>query len=108
MNGWRPVVTGAPGLLTGCATVLVVFTSVGAGRPAPAATFTRDIAPVMDAACASCHRSGGPAPFSLITYDEVRRRATQIAAVTARGYMPPWKAEPESGEFVGQRRLTAR
>ncbi len=71
-------------------------------------TFTRDIAPLMYAACASCHREGGPAPFSLITYDQVRRRATQIADVTRSGFMPPWKAEPESGAFVGQRRLSAR
>src|SRR5262245_17832509 len=71
-------------------------------------TFTRDIAPVMYAACAPCHRPDGPAPFSLITYEQVRRRATQIVDVTARRYMPPWKAEPESGDFEGQRRLTAR
>jgi Flp pilus assembly protein TadD len=71
-------------------------------------TFARDVAPLMYEACASCHREGGPAPFSLITYDQVRRRATQIAAVTRSGFMPPWKAEPESGDFVGQPRLTAR
>jgi Flp pilus assembly protein TadD len=74
----------------------------------PEVTFARDIAPVMYEACASCHREGGPAPFSLLTYDQVRRRATQIADVTRRRFMPPWKAEPESGDFVGQRRLSAR
>jgi Flp pilus assembly protein TadD len=73
-----------------------------------AVTFTRDIAPVMYAACAPCHRDGGPGPFSLITYDQVRRRAAQIADVTRRRFMPPWKAEAESGDFVGQRRLSAR
>jgi len=71
-------------------------------------TFTRDIAPLMYDACATCHREGGPAPFSLITYDQVRRRATQIADVTRSRFMPPWKAEPESGDFVGQRRLSPR
>ena len=45
----------------------------------PEVTFARDVAPLMYEACASCHREGGPAPFSLITYDQVRRRATQIA-----------------------------
>src|SRR5438552_18689174 len=71
-------------------------------------TFTRDVAPLMYETCATCHRDGGPAPFSLITYDQVRRHATQIADVTRSGFMPPWKAEPESGAFVGQRRLSAR
>ena len=69
-------------------------------------TFTRDIAPIVFNACASCHRPGGPGPFSLTTYDEVRRRATQIAQVTKSRFMPPWKVEPAVGHFVGQRPLT--
>jgi Flp pilus assembly protein TadD len=81
---------------------------MAAAPQAPEVSFARDVAPLMYDACASCHREGGPAPFSLITYDQVRRRATQIAAVTRSGFMPPWKAEPESGDFVGQRRLSAR
>ena len=53
----------------------------------------------------SCHRAGGPGPFPLTTYDEVRRRATQIAQVTRSRFMPPWKVEPGVGHFVGQRPL---
>jgi Flp pilus assembly protein TadD len=71
-------------------------------------TFARDIAPIVYEACGVCHRDDGPGPFSLLTYEQVRRRATQIAVVTRRGFMPPWKAEPEAGHFVGQRRLTDR
>ena len=71
-------------------------------------TFTRDVAPIVFASCASCHRPGGPGPFSLTTYDEVRRRATQIVDVTRRRFMPPWKVEPGVGHFVGQRPLTDR
>jgi len=41
----------------------------------------------------------------LTTYDEVRRRATQIAQVTRSRFMPPWKVEPGVGHFVGQRPL---
>ncbi len=65
-------------------------------------TFTKDVAPIVFTSCVSCHRKGGPAPFSLTTYDEVRRRATQIAAVTKSRFMPPWKVEPGLGHFVGQ------
>jgi len=67
-------------------------------------TFTKDIAPILYAHCASCHQPDGPAPFSLLTYTDARRRAVQIAKVTASRYMPPWKPEP--GDFVGERRLT--
>ena len=69
-------------------------------------TFTKDIAPIVFKSCVSCHRKGGPAPFSLATYDEVRRRATQIATVTKSRFMPPWKVEPSLGHFVGQDPLT--
>lgn len=69
-------------------------------------TFTRDIAPIIFTSCVSCHRRGGPAPFSLATYDDVRRRAAQIAEVTSSRFMPPWKVEPGVGHFVGQHPLT--
>jgi Flp pilus assembly protein TadD len=97
------------------------LTAVVAGRPAPNAitravgciiadfrpvTFSRDIAPLVFDKCATCHRPNGPAPFSLLTYTDVRQRATQIAAVTASGFMPPWKAESDVGDFVGQKRLS--
>jgi tetratricopeptide (TPR) repeat protein/mono/diheme cytochrome c family protein len=69
-------------------------------------TFTAHIAPILFEHCASCHRPGEAAPFSLLTYDEVRRHATQIAEATRRRYMPPWKPEPGYGEFQGARRLS--
>jgi len=75
---------------------------------AQAQTFTKDIAPIVFEACVSCHRAGGPGPFPLTTYDDVRRHATQIAKVTATRFMPPWKVEPGVGHFVGQRLLTDR
>lgn len=69
-------------------------------------TFTKDVAPILFASCGTCHRPGGVAPFSLLTYASVRQRATQIRAATKNRYMPPWKSEPGRGEFVGQRHLT--
>ena len=77
-----------------------------AGASAQDITFTKDIAPIVFKSCVSCHRKGGPAPFALTTYDEVRRRATQIATVTRSRFMPPWKVEPGVGHFVGQDPLT--
>src|SRR5262245_20474031 len=72
----------------------------------PRLTFSRDIAPIVWTRCASCHRPGEVGPFSLITYDDVRRRATQVADVTTRRVMPPWKPEPGKGDFEGERRVT--
>lgn len=91
------------------ALVISLFT-VHCSLPSVAAaqevTFTRDIAPIVFTSCVSCHRAGGPAPFGLTTYDQVRRRATQIATVTRSRFMPPWKVEPGVGHFVGQDPLT--
>jgi hypothetical protein len=69
-------------------------------------TFTRDVAPLVYARCAPCHHAGGAAPFSLIGYDEVRARARQIARVTERRYMPPWKAVGHPVAYANDRGLT--
>src|SRR5262249_40563719 len=68
-------------------------------------TFTKDIAPIVWTHCATCHRPGEIGPFSLLTYDDVKRRATQIAQVTSRRIMPPWKPVPGKGDFESSRRL---
>jgi len=90
--------------------LLLASSAVHAGparRPADQpVTFSRDIAPIVYGQCTPCHQPDGPAPFSLITYAEVRQHATQIADLTASRYMPPWKPEPGSGDFTGQRRLS--
>lgn len=68
-------------------------------------TFTREIAPLIWKRCTPCHRPGQIGPFSLISYDDVRRRAALIAAVTRTRLMPPWKPLPGHGEFSDSRRL---
>jgi len=70
-------------------------------------TFAADIAPIVYTHCATCHRPGQAAPFSLLSYDDVKRRATLIVSATARRYMPPWHATPAPGfpEFRDSRRL---
>jgi hypothetical protein len=53
------------------------------------------------AQCATCHRPGQAAPFSLLTYEDVRKRSKQIAEVVSKRYMPPWLPEPGPYEFQG-------
>ncbi|MDX1908981.1 MAG: cytochrome c [Bacteroidia bacterium] len=71
-------------------------------------TFSADIAPVVYANCTPCHRPGSAGPFSLITYEDLARRARTIARVTRDRYMPPWPADPGYRHFVGERILTER
>ena len=70
-------------------------------------SFASDIAPIVYEKCAPCHHPGEAAPFSLLTYQDVKKRAAQIAAVTRTGFMPPWLPEKGYGDFAGERRLTA-
>ncbi len=69
-------------------------------------TFTADIAPILFDNCASCHRPGENAPFSLTSYTELRPRGRQIVQATRSHQMPPWKAAPGDYAFKGDRRLT--
>lgn len=78
----------------------------GSATQARPVTFGGEIGAILFDRCVKCHHPDGPAPFSLASYPEARRRASQIAAVTASRSMPPWKAEPGFGEFVGQKTLS--
>jgi hypothetical protein len=71
----------------------------------PTVTFSHDVAPILYHNCASCHRTGGVAPFSLIAYSDAAKRARLIATVTAKRYMPPWL--PSEPRFEHERKLTA-
>ena len=92
---------------------LVVFVSAfllahpAAAQTAPTApTFTRDVAPIFFAQCATCHRPGEVAPMSLLTYKDARPWARAIATQVKNGTMPPWHADPAIGHFSNARRLT--
>ena len=78
----------------------------GIAAAADKPTFSKDIAPIVFERCASCHRPGEIGPFSLLSYSDVRQHLTQIADVTRRRVMPPWKPTAPSNEFVGDRTLS--
>jgi len=69
--------------------------------------FNRDIAPIIFRSCAVCHRPGEAAPFSLLTYSDVRRHARQIADVAKSRSMPPWLPEPQPLKFADEQRLSS-
>jgi hypothetical protein len=74
---------------------------------AGAASFHRDVEPILQRHCQDCHRPGQVAPFSLLSYDQVRKRAEDIAGVTEERSMPPWHASTtEGGPFRGARVLS--
>jgi len=77
------------------------------GPTSPAqVTFNRDIAPIIFRSCSSCHRPGEAAPFSLLTYADIKKHARQIAEATRSRVMPPWLPEPQKLRFADQLRLS--
>ncbi len=94
------------GSLAFVAILLVMMRPVPATATAPQVTFNRDIAPIIFHSCSSCHRPGEAAPFSLLTYSDVRKHARQIAEVTRSRSMPPWLPEPQQLKFSDESRLT--
>ncbi|MEZ0227711.1 MAG: redoxin domain-containing protein [Planctomycetota bacterium] len=71
-------------------------------------TYARDVAPILNQSCVSCHRSGGIAPFALQSFDEAKKHGKTVASVTESRYMPPWHAEVGFGHFQDERRLSDR
>ncbi|MDQ3011625.1 MAG: heme-binding domain-containing protein, partial [Acidobacteriota bacterium] len=70
-------------------------------------TFTKDVAPIFFKSCAECHRAGEAAPFSVMSYKDVRPWAKSIREQVASKQMPPWHADPKhSGHFQNDRSLT--
>jgi len=70
-------------------------------------TYNHDIAPIVYRYCSSCHRPGEAGPFTLLTYQDVKKHGHQIVAVTQSRFMPPWLPEPQAIKFADERRLTA-
>ncbi|QHS62701.1 cytochrome c [Chitinophaga agri] len=69
-------------------------------------TWSGHIASIIHTNCTPCHRQGEAAPFALVTYDDVAKRANFIKRVTESRYMPPWKPDPHYVSFANERRLT--
>src|SRR5713226_2462228 len=58
-------------------------------------TFNKDVLPILQKNCQSCHRPGQIAPMSFLTYESVRPWAKAMKAATASRKMPPWFASPK-------------
>lgn len=70
-------------------------------------TFYKDVAPILQQHCQTCHRVGQIGPFALETYQQARNHASDIARVTRDRKMPPWFADPCCGHFANDPSLTA-
>jgi len=72
---------------------------VTAGAQTKDVTFTKDVLPILQKNCQTCHRPGEIAPMSFLTYKDVRPWAKAIKEAVTTRKMPPWFADPNIGHF---------
>jgi hypothetical protein len=92
----------------GTPALLLLPAAASAQSAARSVTFTRDVAPILQAKCEACHRADSMAPMSLVTYDEARPWARAIRARVASRQMPPWHIDRTVGiqQFKNDRSLS--
>ena len=84
---------------------LAVAAAATASDQSSRVTFTKDVLPILQKNCQSCHRPAQIAPMSLISYQETRPWAKAIKTAVTLKKMPPWFADPKYGHFINDRSL---
>jgi mono/diheme cytochrome c family protein len=69
-------------------------------------TFTKDVAPILQQNCQSCHRPGEGTPFSMLTYEDARPWAAAMKQMVVTRAMPPWFEDGHTEKFENKRSLT--
>lgn len=87
--------------------VIGIFYSLFAdAQKAIEVNFYEHIAPIIHRNCTPCHQPNKSAPFNLITYEDVAKRAKFIGKVTETRYMPPFPADRKFQAYLNERGLT--
>jgi mono/diheme cytochrome c family protein len=88
------------------AAVAILALTAFAADTKPGPTFNKDILPILQQHCQSCHRPGEIGPMPLLTYAGTRPWAKSIKTAVVTRKMPPWFADPKYGHFANDRRLS--
>lgn len=117
---FRGDLRGQPGASRGLADALASFKEGGLVPFASAAlgpalalepmpeqvSYARDIAPLLERRCVSCHSDGQIGPFAMSSHRKVAGWAPMMAETVRAGRMPPWQADPGFGEFSNAMELS--
>jgi hypothetical protein len=86
--------------------ILAIGFALGTAAFAAPVTFNKDVLPLLQKNCQSCHRPGEVAPMSLMTYGDARPWAKALKTAVVARKMPPWFADANVGHFANDRRLS--
>lgn len=70
-------------------------------------SFYKDVLPILQQHCQSCHRPGEPVPMPLLDYSQTKSWAAAIQRAVTAHQMPPWFADPAFGHFLNDRSLSS-
>src|SRR5579871_1823368 len=93
------------GTMRGFLMLLGILGVLWAEEPPGSVTFNKDILPILQKNCQSCHRPGQIAPMSFLSYESARPWAKAIKAAVLTKTMPPWSADPHFGPYLNDRSL---
>ena len=92
-----------------CFTALVLGgAAMAADSASSSVTFDKDVLPILQKNCQTCHRPGQVAPMSFLSYKDTRPWAKAMKTAVALRKMPPWFADPKYGHFTNDRSLKQR
>lgn len=86
--------------------VLGVAMAASAATAPKEPTFYKDVLPVLQKNCQSCHRSGEAAPMAFTSYKDTRPWAKAIKQAVVSKTMPPWFADPAHGKWANDRTMS--
>src|SRR5271168_1991245 len=85
---------------------LILSALIASAAVAGDVTFNKDVLPILQRDCQTCHRPGEIGPMPLLTYQGTRPWAKSIKAAVLSRKMPPWFADPKHGQFANDRSLS--
>jgi hypothetical protein len=86
-------------------TLLLCSVAFASAATTPQVTFYKDVLPVLQKNCQTCHRPGEAAPMAFLNYEETRPWAKAIKTAVLTKKMPPWFADSHYGKFSNDRTL---
>jgi len=84
----------------------LVSVALASAATAPSqVTYYKDVLPVIQKNCQTCHRPGEGAPMNFLTYEGTRPWAKAMKQAVVTKKMPPWFADPHYGKFSNDRSM---
>ena len=70
-------------------------------------SYTKEIAPIIQDKCVTCHQKGGIAPFAMDSFEVIKGFAPMIRESVRTDRMPPYFADPHIGKFKNDQAMTS-